>query len=88
MSSRESLLKPIIERLKGQANITEQAKIIEVTGAVKYPGVYPLAENANFEKLIASAGGFAEQAFMYSAELSRSESKARLCCSALLFLPE
>ncbi|MCM5509524.1 MULTISPECIES: SLBB domain-containing protein [Vibrio] len=73
LSSRESLLKPIIERLKGQANITEQAKIIEVTGAVKYPGVYPLAENANFEKLIASAGGFAEQAFMYSAELSRSE---------------
>ncbi|KJY78497.1 sugar transporter [Vibrio coralliilyticus] len=71
--SRESLLKPIIERLKAQASITEQAKILEVTGAVKYPGVYPLAENASFEKLIASAGGFAEQAFMYSAELSRSE---------------
>ncbi|WP_436411244.1 SLBB domain-containing protein [Vibrio coralliilyticus] len=73
LSSRESLLKPIIERLKAQASITEQAKIIEVTGAVKYPGVYPLAENASFEKMIASAGGFAEQAFMYSAELSRSE---------------
>ncbi|WP_254230515.1 SLBB domain-containing protein [Vibrio coralliilyticus] len=73
LSSRESLLKPIIERLKAQASLAEQAKIIEVTGAVKYPGVYPLAENASFEKLIAAAGGFAEQAFLYSAELSRSE---------------
>lgn len=73
LSSRESLLKPIIERLKAQASLAEQAKIIEVTGAVKYPGVYPLTENTNFEKLIAAAGGFAEQAFLYSAELSRSE---------------
>lgn len=73
LSSRESLLKPIIERLKAQASLDEQAKIIEITGAVKYPGVYPLAENASFEKLIAAAGGFAEQAFLYSAELSRSE---------------
>jgi protein involved in polysaccharide export with SLBB domain len=73
LSSRESLLKPIIERLKAQASLDVQAKIIEVTGAVKYPGVYPLTENSSFEKLIAAAGGFAEQAFLYSAELSRSE---------------
>ncbi|QXX07950.1 SLBB domain-containing protein [Vibrio neptunius] len=73
MSSRESLLKPIIERLKAQASLTEQAKIIEVTGAVKYPGVYPLTENTSFEKIIVAAGGFAEQAFLYSAELSRSK---------------
>ena len=73
LSSRESLLKPIIERLKAQASLDEQAKIIEITGAVKYPGVYPLTENSSFEKLIAAAGGFAEQAFLYSAELSRSE---------------
>ncbi|WP_281630356.1 SLBB domain-containing protein [Vibrio sp. St2] len=73
LSSRESLLKPIIERLKAQASLDEQAKIIEITGAVKYPGVYPLTENSSFEKLIAAAGGFAERAFLYSAELSRSE---------------
>ncbi|KJY89575.1 sugar transporter [Vibrio neptunius] len=73
LSSRESLLKPIIERLKAQASLTEQAKIIEVTGAVKYPGVYPLTENTSFEKIIVAAGGFAEQAFLYSAELSRSK---------------
>ncbi|NRF63972.1 polysaccharide biosynthesis/export family protein [Vibrio coralliilyticus] len=73
LSSRESLLKPIIERLKAQASLAEHAKIIEITGAVKYPGVYPLTENSSFEKLITAAGGFAEQAFLYSAELSRSE---------------
>jgi len=72
-SSRESLLKPIIERLKSQANLLEQAKIIEISGAVKYPGVYPLVENSNFERIISASGGFAEQAYLYSAELSRSQ---------------
>ncbi|MCG9576163.1 SLBB domain-containing protein [Vibrio tubiashii] len=75
LSSRESLLKPIIERLKSQASLNEQAKIFEISGAVKYPGVYPLAENSSFDRIIAATGGFAEQAFLYSAELSRSEKK-------------
>ncbi|WP_260260021.1 SLBB domain-containing protein [Vibrio intestinalis] len=72
-SSREALLKPIIERLKAQASHDELAKVIEISGAVKYPGVYPLTENADFEKIVAAAGGFAEQAFLYSAELTRSQ---------------
>ncbi|MFW7526491.1 SLBB domain-containing protein [Vibrio ostreicida] len=73
LSSREALLKPIIERLKAQASLSEQAKIIEISGAVKYPGVYPLPENSSFDRLVSASGGFAEQAFLYSAELSRSE---------------
>ncbi len=70
-TSREELLRPIIDRIKAQSSLHEPASLIEVTGAVKYPGVYPLPKNADFSKVIAAVGGFSEQAYMYKAELSR-----------------
>lgn len=73
LSSREVLLKPIIERLKAQAALKKSARIVEISGAVKFPGVYPLANNATFSQVIEAAGGFSEQAYLYSAELSRTE---------------
>lgn len=41
-SSREQLLNPIIERLKAQSSFKKPAKLVEVSGAVKFPGTYPL----------------------------------------------
>ncbi len=70
-SSREMLLKPIIERIKAQASINDPAKLIEITGAVKFPGIYPLAENSSLARVIEAAGGLTEQAYLYKAELSR-----------------
>lgn len=70
-ASREALLKPIIERLKEQANYGSPAKVIEVSGAVKFPGLYPLAKNANVSSLLAAAGGLNQNAYLMSAELSR-----------------
>ncbi|MFB9136452.1 SLBB domain-containing protein [Vibrio olivae] len=70
-SSRAVLLKPIIERIKAQASIHDPAKLIEITGAVKFPGVYPLAQNSTFASVIDAAGGLTEQAYLYKAELSR-----------------
>ncbi|MGO2355559.1 MAG: SLBB domain-containing protein [Marinomonas foliarum] len=70
-ASREALLKPIIERLKEQASYGSPAKVIEVSGAVKFPGLYPLAKNANVSSLIAAAGGLNQDAYLTSAELSR-----------------
>ena len=73
LSNRETLLKPIIERLKAQADLANPAQLIKVSGAVKYPGVYPLAINSNFKQVVQAAGGFSEQAYLYNAELSRAE---------------
>ncbi|WP_137170469.1 SLBB domain-containing protein [Marinomonas sp. FW-1] len=70
-ASREALLKPIIERLKEQASYGSPAKVIEVSGAVKFPGLYPLAKNTNVSSLLAAAGGLNQDAYLTSAELSR-----------------
>ncbi len=70
-SSREALLKPIIDRIKAQANINQPAELVEITGAVKFPGLYPLAENSTFSTVVEAAGGLTEQAYLYKAELSR-----------------
>ncbi|MBF4437187.1 sugar transporter, partial [Vibrio anguillarum] len=72
-SSRELLLEPIIERLRAQATFDSPAQLIEVTGAVKYPGVYPLPDDVNFKALIDAAGGFAEHAYLAQAEVTRSQ---------------
>lgn len=70
-ASREALLKPIMERLKEQASYGSPAKVIEVSGAVKFPGLYPQAKNANVASLLAAAGGLTQEAYLGSAELSR-----------------
>nr|WP_255377393.1 SLBB domain-containing protein [Salinivibrio sp. BNH] len=72
-SRREQELEPIIERLKGQANIESNAAIVEVSGAVKYPGVYPLPANASFEQLLDAAGGLTEAAYLRQAEITRRQ---------------
>ena len=70
-TSREELLNPIIERLKAQSTFEHPAKLIEVSGAVKFPGVYPLAEGESIRNVIAAAGGLKEQAYLESTALTR-----------------
>jgi len=74
-ASREALLKPIIERLKEQASYNSPAKLVEVNGAVKFPGLYPLAKNANVTSLLVAAGGLTQEAYLLSAELTRRSSE-------------
>lgn len=70
-TSREALLRPIVERLKEQARFGAPAQLIEVSGAVTFPGVYPLAVNSNVQTLLTAAGGLMENAYLDQAELSR-----------------
>ncbi|AWY02158.1 sugar transporter [Marinomonas primoryensis] len=70
-TSREELLKPIIDRLKEQAGYGVPAKLIEISGAVKFPGLYPLTKNMQVPSLIAASGGLTEDAYLISAELTR-----------------
>ena len=50
-------------------------EFVTVKGAVKEPGDYPLQQNMTVEDLIFKAGGFKEDAFFKSAQLSRLSSK-------------
>ncbi|WP_198298089.1 SLBB domain-containing protein [Vibrio gazogenes] len=70
-ASRSRLLEPLISRLQLQAVNGERAKIYEISGAVRYPGVYPLVENGSLKDAIMAAGGLLESAAKDEAELSR-----------------
>ncbi|WP_076416931.1 SLBB domain-containing protein [Colwellia sp. UCD-KL20] len=71
--SRQRLLAPVIKQLKRQASLNQPLKLVVIDGAVKYPGTYPLANNASVVDLIKAAGGLLESAFLQKAELSRFE---------------
>ncbi|MBW3697577.1 sugar transporter [Vibrio sp. T187] len=73
--SREELLKPIVERLKAQSSYQSPAKLIEVSGAVRFPGTYPLAESESVASVIAAAGGLSEKAYLMKAELTRRNTR-------------
>ncbi|KAB2823534.1 SLBB domain-containing protein [Aliivibrio finisterrensis] len=66
--SREKLLTPIIARLKSQATLDNPARLIEISGAVKYPGIYPLSKTGTIKQVISAAGGLTEEAYLDSAE--------------------
>jgi len=75
LNLREEQLKPILDRLKAQASLLAPAEIVDIAGDVKYPGSYPLTENANINSLIKAGGGLLESAFTDRAELSRTTYK-------------
>lgn len=68
-ASRQSLLAPIIEQLKFQANQAEPLQLAEVRGEVKYPGFYPITTGMKTKDLLIAAGGMREPAGVI--ELSR-----------------
>ncbi|QPB84657.1 polysaccharide biosynthesis protein [Pseudoalteromonas rubra] len=69
--SREQLLAPINLKLQQQASVGSQVATFEVLGKVKFPGIYPLAENATIEDAIDAAGGLLESAYAEYFELTR-----------------
>ncbi len=68
---RDSVLEPVIEMLKKQASSKHSTKTISVSGMVRYPGEYPLANNMTVSELIKLAGGLAESAYTLSGEVTR-----------------
>lgn len=71
--SREKLLAPVLARLKSEASDKVSLQLFEITGQVKYPGVYPLATNASLQNIIDAAGGLTESAHLKSAEITSVE---------------
>jgi len=71
--SRKRLLAPIIEQLKRQSASGQPIQMIEVDGAVKYAGIYPLPFQGRVDDLIKAAGGLQESAFLENAELTRNK---------------
>ncbi len=71
--SRHNLLQPILYQLRNQYSSTGSLPLIYVDGEVRYPGIYPLVENADAKRAIAAAGGLKESAYLARAEVTRTK---------------
>jgi len=70
---RQAQVKDIISSLRGQADLNTPTQEVTISGSVRFPGLYPLAENMTVRELVHAAGGLSEKAFQLKAELSRTE---------------
>ncbi|MCF2862031.1 SLBB domain-containing protein [Pseudoalteromonas sp. Cnat2-41] len=71
--SRKRMLGPLLSQLNRQGSPRNGAPLINVNGEVRYPGVYPMPEQASVEKAIAAAGGLKESAFVGKVEVTRAD---------------
>ena len=71
--SRQRMLAPVIKKLQSQAAAGQPIQLVEVVGAVKYPGIYPLARNNKVVNLLHAAGGLLESAYLQKAEITRNQ---------------
>ena len=70
--SRYNLLQPVLYQLRNQYSATGTLNLLFIDGEVRYPGVYPLAANANAKDAISAAGGLKESAYLARAEITRT----------------
>lgn len=76
--SRARLLFPVIRQLRDQGKRGQPVQLAEISGEVRYPGLYPIAVNGRVRDLVVAAGGIRESAFTSKAELSRHSVTAEL----------
>ncbi len=69
--SRSKLLAPILNDLSNQGSGGKPALIVEVSGNVRFPGLYPIEEGALVADIIAAAGGLLEGSYLKQAEITR-----------------
>lgn len=70
---RQDYLEPFLQRLRSEATLGSPAKIVEIKGAVKIPGFYPLTPKMTLNALVEAAGGFKESAYQTTAEIVRKD---------------
>ena len=70
---RVKQLTPVVEKLKEQTSDGQLVRIIEISGNVRFPGVYPLSQGMNARDLILLAGGLKEAAYLGNAEITRKD---------------
>lgn len=70
-NNRAKLLIPIVEQLKFQARADSPLALVEVNGAVRYPGTYPQFPGMRVRDLINAGGGLLDSAYRLNGEISR-----------------
>ncbi len=57
--------------------VSRQTRLVSLEGEVGSPGVYQLAPGDTLQSVVARAGGFTPQAYLYGIEFSREETRQR-----------
>ncbi|MDB9908784.1 SLBB domain-containing protein [Gammaproteobacteria bacterium] len=71
LKPRDSLILPFYK------NEVFKAKSVKISGEVKRPGEYYIAENTRLSDLVKLAGGYKKEAYLFGASLFRSSAKAK-----------
>jgi polysaccharide export outer membrane protein len=72
-TNRSDLISDDIDMIKKQTRYGDLSAIVRISGAVMQPGTYPLVPGMRLQDLISAAGGMREEAYGYSASLTRHE---------------
>jgi protein involved in polysaccharide export with SLBB domain len=70
-SSRDRVIKPLLDDLKLQSNIALPDEVVRIDGRSNVPGEYPLENGMTVRDLIRAGGGLSDDAYGASAELTR-----------------
>lgn len=68
--TRRELLKPILDKLKGQELYNGAVNVASISGEVRFPGEYPISKKTHLRDLIIAAGGALQSAYLKQAELT------------------
>jgi len=68
---RQRIVEPLLEELELQSTIDSPLQIVQISGNVRAPGVYPLEADMRVSDLIRAGANLSEQAYALEAELTR-----------------
>lgn len=68
---RQQVVRPLIQELERQATYDRPARIVEIEGNVRAPGVYPLEAGMRISDLLRAGGHLRAEAYTLEAELTR-----------------
>jgi polysaccharide biosynthesis/export protein len=68
---RERIVKPLLEELQLQSELSRPAEVVQVGGRVRVPGEYPLEPGMKVSDLLRAGGGLSASAYTGQAELAR-----------------
>ncbi len=71
-NSRKMILDRVLARVRTQGQVDGTGRTVRVSGEVRFPGEYPMTENASVAGYVAAAGGLRDSAHLARAEITRT----------------
>jgi protein involved in polysaccharide export with SLBB domain len=68
---RQRVVEPLLEELTLQSTIDSPVQVVQISGNVRAPGMYPLESDMRVSDLIRAGGNLSEAAYAVEAELTR-----------------